>query len=542
VKNKTLGILLSISLMGILILPAMHNITCANVVNNQNYDDKGYTLFSPISRKTTYLIDHEGSLVHTWDSEYLPGNMGYMISSGCILRAGRDNLLPVLGGGRVQKITWDNELIWDFTFAGDLYVQHHDIEPMPNGNVLLVARELKTRDEAIQAGRAPHKIIENIVESEFIVEVRPTGLTTGEIVWEWHAWDHIIQNYDENKDNYGVVEHHPELLDINYMESGKLKDWLHVNTVTYNPELDQILLSSRNFNEIWIIDHSTTSVEASGHTGGNIGMGGDIIYRWGNPIAYGAGMQYDQELFHPHDAQWIDKGYPGEDNILIYNNGAWSVDEIVPPMDENGFYYKTPENPYGPIDPIWSYKSFDVYGQHHCGAQRLPDGNTLICNGPRGYFFEVTPDKEVVWEYTNPYGLNKEVCKVRRYYNIFNGSNPPDPPIISGPSRGKINERYNYTMTASDPENEDVYYYINWGDGKNSGWIGPYNSGETAKVSHIWDKKGNYQIKVKARDINLFESDWSDPLSVSMPKAKQSINLFQQLFRIFLGFLMDPAI
>jgi len=122
------------------------------------------------------------------------------------------------------------------------------------------------------------------------------------------------------------------------------------------------------------------------------------------------------------------------------------------------------------------------------------------------------------------------------------GNQPPDPPIISGPPRGKINVRYNYTMSTSDPENEDVYYYINWGDGKNSGWIGPYNSGEIAKVSYIWDKKGNYQIKVKARDINLFESDWSDPLVVSMPKAKQSINLFQQLFRIFIGFLMDPAI
>ena len=126
------------------------------------------------------FIDAEGEVVHMWDSEYLPGNMAYLIGDGCIVRAGRDQLLH----GGVQKITWGNEVVWDFTFACDRYEQHHDIKPMPNGNVLLVAREFKARDEAIYAGRAPDTITKDVLSSDFIVEVKPTGPTSGEIVWE----------------------------------------------------------------------------------------------------------------------------------------------------------------------------------------------------------------------------------------------------------------------------------------------------------------------------------------------------------------------
>ena len=129
-----------------------------------------------------------------------------------------------------------------------------------------------------------------------IVEIEPDGPTGGNIVWEWHVWDHLVQDADPTKDNYGVIADHPELLDINFgdVEGGT---WLHVNAVDYNPELDQIVICARNVSEIYIIDHSTTAEEAAGHTGGNQGHGGDFLYRWGNPLVYGRGTEDDQVIF-----------------------------------------------------------------------------------------------------------------------------------------------------------------------------------------------------------------------------------------------------
>ena len=101
---------------------------------------------------------------------------------------------------------------------------------------------------------------------------------------------------------------------------GVSADWNHVNSVQYNAELDQIILSSHNQNEIWIIDHSTTVEEASGHTGGVYGKGGDFLYRWGNPSIYGRGTSNDTKLGGQHDAHWIANGLPGAGNILIFNN------------------------------------------------------------------------------------------------------------------------------------------------------------------------------------------------------------------------------
>ena len=124
---------------------------------------------------------------------------------------------------------------------------------------------------------------------DHVIEVKPTGPSSGDIVWEWYVWDHLIQDYDPSQHNYGDVEEHPELIDINFGSYNA--DWIHTNSIDYNEEFDQILLSSRTFSEIWVIDHSTTTEEAAGHTGGNSGMGGDILYRWGNPHAYRAGRE-----------------------------------------------------------------------------------------------------------------------------------------------------------------------------------------------------------------------------------------------------------
>ena len=191
--------------------------------------------------------------------------------------------------------------------------------------------------------------------------------------------------------------------------------------------LDQIILSVHNFNEIWVIDHSTTTEEAAGHSGGRYNKGGDILYRWGNPLTYKMGTKQDQKLFGQHDAQWIEPGCPGTGNILIFNNGAGrpngqysSIDEIIPPVTMNGEYVLEPESSFGPKNQIWTYISnplSDFYSGHISGAHRLPNGNTLICEGDDGIFFEVTKGKYIVWKYVNvfPDMFDNHVFKIHRY-------------------------------------------------------------------------------------------------------------------------------
>ena len=390
---------------------------------NEESSFNGYTLFAPMSYTTTYLIDNNGLLIHSWESVNKPNFSVYLHENGNLFRTlkftreghGRPDT-----GASVQEIAWDGSVIWEFEYFSDQHLMHHDIEILSEGNVLIIAYEVKTAEEAYAAGKIPIPLTNDELWPDHIIEVEPVGATSGNIVWEWHIWDHLIQDYDSTKVNYGVVEDHPELIDINYSALGTIgqgrPDWTHINSITYNEELDQIILSVRGFSEIWVIDHSTTIEEASGHTGGNSGMGGDILYRWGNPQAYRAGDSLNQKLFYQHDAQWIKPGFPGAGNILVFNNG-WlrpeddysSVDEIIPPVDSLGNYSITPGSAFEPEEQIWIYTAenpYDFYSRNISGAQRLANGNTLICNGSRGTFFEVTSEDEIVWLYINPVSVN----------------------------------------------------------------------------------------------------------------------------------------
>ena len=389
-------------------------------------DPAGYTLFSPTSSTETYLIDIEGDVVHSWSSSYEPGQAVYLLGVGSILRTARVAEGGGGAGGGVQRIAWDSTLLWEYVCSGGDTLQHHDIEPMPNGNVLILMWEYKTRAEAVAAGRDPALIRGTHITTEYILEVRPDGSSGGEIVWMWRLWDHLIQDFDSSKDNYGDVAAHPELVDLNFPQR-RTDDWAHANSVDYNEELDQILISSRALHEIWIIDHSTTTEEAAGHEGGASGMGGDILYRWGNPMSYRAGGSEDRKFYGQHDAQWVEKGRPGEGDIIVFNNGVGrpegdysSIDEIIPPVDEYGTYYLEPGGAFGPEEPVWTYTADppeSLFADRISGTQRLRNGNTLICDGPSGRFLEVTPAGETAWEYLNLYPNPEQnsVFKVRRY-------------------------------------------------------------------------------------------------------------------------------
>jgi Arylsulfotransferase (ASST) len=413
----------------------------------------GYTLIAPLHSRWTYLIDMQGRVVRAWESRYEAGEGAYLLEDGHLLRAGQlvgeEQLFGGAGGGgRVQEFTWDGDIVWDFKWHNEKQLSHHDIARLPGGNVLLLVWELKTADEAIATGRSPRSV-DGPWLADSVIEIRPTGKTTGEVVWEWHAWDHLIQDLDPSRVNYGDVAAHPELIDINFGQDhfptpsrdaqpgpedalrqgnlavlrtlgyvgspaakgnrGIVPEWTHVNAVAYDAELDQIMLTVRSFNEFWIIDHSTTTAEAKGHAGGRGGKGGDLLYRWGNPRAYRAGTTDDQRLFAPHHAHWIPRDCPGAGHVLVFNNGVGrsggpfsSVDELVLPIDARGRYLREPGSAYEPIGPAWSYtapRTTDFYAALMSGAQRLPNGNTLICDSMRRIIFEVTRFGDVAWAY-----------------------------------------------------------------------------------------------------------------------------------------------
>ena len=389
-----------------------------------------YNLFSSLDSTVVYLMDNDGNFVHSWNTDYTPGNASYFLENGELLHTGNvGNTFFDAGGagGIVQTLDWDANVTWEYEYSSNTYLQHHDVEMLPNGNVLMVAWQYKTESQAIAAGRDTFLLPDGELWPDSVIEVAPTGTNTGTIVWEWHIWDHLVQDHDAEKANYGVVADHPELIDLNYVLRDGGADWTHINAVDYDEELDQILLTVHNFSEVWIIDHSTTTVEAASHSGGNRGKGGDLLYRWGNPQAYGAGTADDQQLFVPHDAQWIGSGYPGEGNILIFNNGTQrpegdysSVDEIEPPVTPDGSYTLPSGSAYGPDAPSWCYTAdnpTDFYAQNISGAQRLSNGNTLICDGPDAYFFEVDISGTTVWEYT----ATGQIFRVERYASDFAG-------------------------------------------------------------------------------------------------------------------------
>jgi len=425
-------------------------------LNNSAKTSPGYVLLPPMHNGHTYLIDNNGQVVNSWYADNSePGRMAYLLPNGHLLRSvSLPNSGPNTGGGdggRITEFDWSGNLLWQFDYSTSTYAMHHDLKMLPNGNVIVLLVETKTLADMAAAGFRPNILQSgaSVLVPDAIIEVQPTRPVGGQIVWEWHVWDHLVQNYDSTKANYGNPALHPELVDPNASPGQIASFWNHMNAIDYNADLDQIMVSVRGNSEFWIIDHSTTTAEAASHSGGKHGKGGDLLYRWGNPAMYGAGKSTDEMLYQQHDAQWIAKGRPGAGAILVFNNGVnrptgnySSVDELAPPVDSSGNYSLAAGSAYAPTKLAWTYAgsgSERYYDADVSGAERQPNGNTLICYGTHGVLEEVTSAGELVWKYVNPVsqtgslqqgqtaGLDQKnqslaaVFKVRKYAPDFPG-------------------------------------------------------------------------------------------------------------------------
>lgn len=381
---------------------------------------EGYTLFAPNSNKSTYLIDNCGNLVNEWVSQKNPGLAAYLMPNGDLVRTRREsnNVFFAGGvGGGIEIFDWMGNLKWEFVFSDQNNVLHHDIAVLPNGNILAIAFELVSREEVIALGRKLDNAPASGLWADKIIEVKPLPNNEFEIVWEWRAIDHVVQNIDASFPSFSAIDEAPGRLNINYIGSGQggntNSDWMHSNAIDYNPELDQIILNSRNFNEFFIIDHTTTTEEASSSEGGRYGKGGDFLYRWGNPLAYQSGTMFEQRLFSQHDAHWVDAGLKDEGKIFVFNNGInrpggsiSSVDLISPPILPDGTYEKVQGEAYGPLEAEWVYgleaEHEDITSARISGVDRLPNGNTIITVGSNGRIVELDDNIQLVWDYIVP--------------------------------------------------------------------------------------------------------------------------------------------
>lgn len=416
IKNS-IKIILSLGLSLFITITSVGQVQTIGVtIYDKEATTDGFVFFSPNSYTDAYLIDNCGFLVNSWNRNNRPGLSGYLTKTGLMLRTNKVNS-PQYGqastGGNIELVDWNNNTIWSADFNTFEFIQHHDAVLMPNGNIIYIGWERISPDQQMNYGRRPNEISYPYLWGEFIQEIKPIGNSDYEIVWEWHLQDHFIQDYDASLSNFGIIKDEIGKVDINYLGPGAwdIDDWWHCNALDYNEELDQILVNSRNNNELWIIDHSTTSQQAQGSIGGNSGKGGEILFRWGNPQAYDRGTSANLRMYGSHGHYWIPKGMPNEGKIMYFNNGDdrpqgyYSTVEMIEPLFVNGAYQKNANNQYFPLEPEVVYKApnpFDFVSSYLSNAQQLANGHVFINEGGSGRLFEIDNNNDIVWEYINP--------------------------------------------------------------------------------------------------------------------------------------------
>ena len=325
----------------------------------QTYD--GYTLFAPQSGRNVYLIDMLGNVVHQWDLPYLPADYGYLLENGRLLIAGRTGKSPVTFGGNggiLMEMNWEGEVVWSYEEP----TLHHDFCRMPNGNTMVLGWELIPSDMVKRVkGGLPGTEHPQGIWCDYFREITPDGKT----VWEWHCQEHLDPEEDV-------------ICPLN-----SRKEWTHANACEVLPD-GNILTSFRVISTVAIIDRQS----------------GLFLWKWGKG-----------ELGHQHNPTSLDNG-----SVLIFDNGFHS-----------SRHTNSPGSRIVEVNPKsnqieWSYEArpqWDFFSGHVSGAQRLPNGNTLICEGVKGRLFEVTREKEVVWEYISPFYVDGAAGRVNQIFRTY---------------------------------------------------------------------------------------------------------------------------
>ncbi len=376
---------------------------------NQNAVADNFILVNDAGNNRAYIMDKQAKIMHEWPLTNSLGNDAFLLPDGRLLASlEADDPKIRLGGqgGKIQFVDSEGTVLWNFDYSSEDSETHHDVELLPNGNVLAMVWEKKTMLEAEEAGST----LGIDVFPDAIIEVNPTN---DEIVWEWHVWDHIIQDADNTKSNFGDVAANPQLIDVNYVSNDK-GDITHGNGISYDAAKDIIYLSINFYHEIWVIDHSTSTAEAAMSTGGNFNKGGDLIYRFGNPEAY-KNTQGTRLFFNNHHPNLLSGNDAG--NMLVFVNGNGSDQSTVYELELPAAFSLEPNMDNEPTIR-WSFTDPDLFADRVSGAVRLSNGNTLITEGDFG-IWEVSDSGEVLWKFDGPgfywraYAYDKDAPEIK---------------------------------------------------------------------------------------------------------------------------------